>query len=82
MTVRNQNLIPEKIKRRLNSGNTCYHSDQNLLFSRLLSKNTKIRQYETIILPVVSYECETLSLILREEYRLRVLEKRAQRKIY
>jgi hypothetical protein len=38
-TVTNQNLIQEKIKRRLNSGNSCYHSVQNILSSRLLSKN-------------------------------------------
>jgi hypothetical protein len=42
MTVTNQNLIQEEIKRRLNSGNACYHSVQNLLPSRLLSKNLKI----------------------------------------
>jgi hypothetical protein len=36
--VTNQNLIKEKFKRRLNSINTCYHSVQNLLSSRLLSK--------------------------------------------
>jgi hypothetical protein len=48
-TVTNQNLIQEKIKRRLNSGNACYHSVQNLLSSRLLSKNVKIRIYKTII---------------------------------
>jgi hypothetical protein len=42
-TVTNQNLIQEEIKRRLNSGNTCYHSVQNLLSSRLLSKNVKVR---------------------------------------
>jgi hypothetical protein len=30
----NQNLIQEEIKRRLNSGNACYHSVQNLLSSR------------------------------------------------
>jgi hypothetical protein len=42
-SVTNQNLIQEEIKRRLNSGNACYHSDQNLLSSRLLSKNLKIR---------------------------------------
>jgi hypothetical protein len=39
MTVTNQTLIQEEIKRRLNSGNACYHSVQNLLSSRLLSKN-------------------------------------------
>jgi hypothetical protein len=37
-TVRNQNLIQEEIKRRLNSGNVCYHSVQNLLSSRPLGK--------------------------------------------
>jgi sorting nexin-29 len=61
-TVTNQNLIHEEIKRRLNSVNTCYHSVQNLLSSRLLSKNLKIRIYKTIILPVVLYGRETWSL--------------------
>jgi hypothetical protein len=44
-TVRNQNLIQEKVKRRLNSGNACYHSGQNPLSSRLLSKNYSIQNY-------------------------------------
>jgi hypothetical protein len=42
MTVSNQNLIMEKLKRRLNLGNACYHSVQNLLSSHLLSKNVKL----------------------------------------
>jgi hypothetical protein len=42
-TVTSQNLIQEEIKRRLNSGNVCYHSVQSLLSSCLLSKNLKIR---------------------------------------
>jgi hypothetical protein len=58
-TVTNQNLIQEEIKKRLKSGNACYHSVQNLLPSRLLSKNLKIRLYKTVILPVVLYGCET-----------------------
>jgi hypothetical protein len=59
-TVTYQNLIQEEIKRRMSSGNTCYHSVQSLLSSRLLSKNLKMRiYYKTIILPVVLYECET-----------------------
>jgi hypothetical protein len=48
MTATNENLIQEEIKRRLNSGNACYHSVQNLLSSRLLSKNVKIKIYKTI----------------------------------
>jgi hypothetical protein len=39
MTVKNQNLIQEEIKRRLNSGNACYHSVQNLLYFHVLCKN-------------------------------------------
>jgi hypothetical protein len=81
-TVTNQNLIQEKIKRRLNSGNACYHSVQNLLSSRLLSRNLKIRIYMTMILPVVLYGCETWSLTLREEHRLRVFENRVLRRIF
>jgi hypothetical protein len=46
-TVTNQNLIQEDIETRLNSGNACYHSIQNLLSSRLLSKDVKIRIYKT-----------------------------------
>jgi hypothetical protein len=57
MTVTNQNLIQQEIKGRLNSGNACYHSMQNVLSSCLLSKNVKI--YRTIILPVVLYGRET-----------------------
>jgi hypothetical protein len=49
---------------------------QNLLSSRLLAKIVKIRIYETIILPVVLYGCETWSLTLREKHRLRVFENR------
>jgi hypothetical protein len=53
--VTNQNLIQEEIKRRLNSGNACYHSVQNLLSALLQLKNVKVRIYKSIILPVVLY---------------------------
>jgi len=58
-TLTNQNSIPEEIKSRLRSGNAYYHSVQNLLSSRLLPKNLKIKIYRTIILLVVLYGCET-----------------------
>jgi hypothetical protein len=48
----------------------------------LLSKNTKIKVYRTIILPVVLYGCETWSLTLREEQILRVFENRVLRRIF
>jgi len=78
----NQNYIQEKIKSRLKSGNTCYHSMQNILSSSLLSKNLKFKIYRTIILPVVLYGCETWSLTLREERRLSVFENRVLRRIF
>jgi hypothetical protein len=55
-------LIQEEIKWSLNSGNACYHSVQNLLSSRLLSRSVKMRIYKTKILPVVLYGYETWSL--------------------
>jgi hypothetical protein len=55
---------------------------QNLLSSRLLSKNTKIRVYRSVVLPVVLYVCETSSLTLREEQRLRVFESRVLRRVF
>ena len=58
-----------------------YHSVQNLMSSSLLSKNLKITIYRTIILPVVLCGCETWSLTLREERRLRVFENRVLRRI-
>jgi hypothetical protein len=70
----NQNNIHDELKIRLNSWNTCYYSVQNLLSFHLTTKNLKIKIYKTVILPVVLYWCETLSLTLREEHRLRVFE--------
>ena len=55
----NQNSIAEEIKSRLRSGIACYYSVQNILSSRLISKNLKIKMYRTIILHIVFYGCET-----------------------
>ena len=81
-TLRNQNSIQEEFKSRLKSENACYHLVQNLLSTRLLSTNTKIKIYRTIILPVVLYGCETWSPTLREEHRLRVFGNRVLRSIF
>jgi hypothetical protein len=81
MTLTNQNDIRDEIKNRLNLGNACYHSVQNLLSSHLISKNLKIKIYRNVILPVVLYGCETWSLTLGEEHRLRVFENRVLRKM-
>ena len=77
----NQNSIAEEIKSRLKSGKACYHSVQNLLSSRLLSKNLKMKIYRTIIFPVVLYGCGTWSLTPREERKLRFFENMVLRRI-
>jgi len=81
-TLTSKNSIQEEIKSRLKVGNACYYSVQNLLSSSLLSKKLKIKIYRTIILPVVLYGCETWSLTLREERRLRVFENRVLRRVF
>ena len=55
---------------------------QNLLSSRLLSKNLKIKICRTVIFPVVLYGCETWSLTLRDERKPRVFENRVLRRIF
>jgi hypothetical protein len=82
MTVTNQTFIQEETKGRLNSGNACYHAVQNLLSSHLLSKNIKITTYKTITFPVAPDGCETLSLTLRKEHRLRMFENRVLRRVF
>jgi hypothetical protein len=52
------------------------------LSSHWLSKNAKIKAHETIILPVVLYGCETWSLTLREEHKLKVPESRVLSRIF
>jgi hypothetical protein len=81
-TLTNQNDIYYEIKSRLNSENACYYSVQNLLSSRLVSKNLKIRIYRTVILSVMLYGYETWSLIFGEEHRLRVFKNRVLRRIF
>ena len=71
--ITNQNSIQDKIKCTLKARKLMLLV-QILLSSRLLLKNLKIKIYKTIILPVVLYSCETWSLTLREECRLRVFE--------
>jgi sorting nexin-29 len=81
-TLMSRSPIHKEIQSRLKSGNACFHSVQDLLSSGLLSKNTKIRVHKTVVLPVVLYGCETWSLTLRVEQRLRAFENRVLRRIF
>jgi hypothetical protein len=81
-TLTNGNSINEEIKSRLKLGKACYHSVQDLLSYSLLSKNTKIKIYRTVIVLLFLYGCETWSVTLREEHRLRMFENRVLRGIF
>jgi hypothetical protein len=81
-TLTDQNSMHEEIKSRLNSGNACYHSVHSLLSSRLLSRNVMVKIHRSIIVPVVLHGCQTWSLTLGEEHRLRVFENRVLRRIF
>jgi len=80
-SVANQNSINEELRNRFKTRNACYRSVQNLLPSSFVSKYIKIKIYRKVILPFVLYGCETWSLTLREEHRLRVFENRGLRRI-
>jgi hypothetical protein len=73
--------VQEDIKNRLNSGNACDHSVQNLLSSCLLSKNLKTKIYKIIILSAVLYGCEIWSITFREEHRSMVFGNKLPGKI-
>jgi len=81
-TFNKSKFFAEEITSRLRSGSSCYHSVQNLLSSSLLSKNLKTKVYSTIILPVVLYGCETWSLTLQEERKLRVFKNMVLKRIF
>ena len=66
----------------MHTGNACYYSLEIILSFRLLFKTLKVNTHKTIVLPVVLYGCETWSLTLIEENRLRVLENKVLRKIF
>jgi hypothetical protein len=81
MILNKPTYILEEMESRLNLTNACYHSFQNLLFSRLSFKK-RAKVYITVTVPVVLYGCETWSQILRKEHRKRVFQDRVLRKIF
>jgi len=80
----NQNSNHDEIKSRLKSGVLAVIRCGIFIFleSFLLKKNIKIKVHRTIILHVVLSGCETWSLTMREESRLRVFENRMLRRIF
>ena len=58
-TVNTGNSIEEEIKERIVAGNRAHHVHKKLFTSKLISRNIKLRLYNTLIRPIVTYASET-----------------------
>ena len=81
-TVNGNNSIDEEIKRRISLGNKEFYANQDLLKSKLLTKNSKLRMYKTLVRPVVTYACEMWVLKENIKTKLKVFERKVLRRIY
>jgi sorting nexin-29 len=57
--VNGNNSIEEEIKGRISLGNKAFYANQDLFKSKLLTRNSKLGMYKTLVRPVVTYACET-----------------------
>ena len=71
-----------KIKGRISLGNRAFHANQDLFKSELLTKKSKLRMYQTLVRPVVTYARETWVLKENIKTKLRVFERKVLRRIY
>ena len=81
-TLNNQNKIDEEISRRIMKGNKAYFANVKLIKSKLISRQTKMKIYKTLIRPVLTYGAETWTLTSINSNRLRVFERKVIRRIY
>jgi len=51
--------MEEEIKEIIALGNKVYFANKNMFQSRLISKRAKLKLYDTVIRPIVTYSCET-----------------------
>jgi hypothetical protein len=58
-TVNQNNTIEEEIKERITAGNRAFYANQKMLQSKLLSRKSKFKLYQTLIRPTVTYASET-----------------------
>jgi hypothetical protein len=80
--VNGNNSIEEEIKERIFLRNKAYHANQDLFKSKLRSKKSKLRMYQILVRPVVTYACETWVLKENMELKLMVFEMTVLRIIY
>jgi hypothetical protein len=74
--VNKTHKIEEEIQSRIAAGNRAYHAIKKLLTNKLLSKNSKMSVYKTIIRPVVTYGSETCMMNTTHEEKLKIFERK------
>ena len=75
-------MIDNEISERIGSGSRCSYDLQKVLTSRYISRRTKLRVYNVIILPTMFYSCETWTLTKERKRKLEVFENSILRRIY
>jgi hypothetical protein len=71
-----------QIKGRIFLGNKIFYANQDLFKSKLLTKNSKLRMYKTLVRPVVTYACEMWVLKENIKTKVRVFERKVLTRIY
>jgi hypothetical protein len=74
--------MKEEINSRIKQGNITFYANKNLLGNKLLTRKAKIKLCKLVILPVVTYGCETWMMNEVEEEKLRIFERKVLRKIF
>jgi hypothetical protein len=77
-----QNSTEEEIKERILMGNKAFHVNAALFTSKLISKSAKLKLYNSVIKPVVTYACETWVLREYSKEKLLAFERKILRKMY
>jgi hypothetical protein len=80
--VKGNNSVEEEMKSRISVGNEAFYANQDLFKSKLLTRNSKLRMYKTLVRPVVTYVCERWVLKENIKTKLRVFERKVLRRIY
>ena len=78
----NTNNNNKCITERIMMGNKAYYANRQLFNSSLISRNSKLQIYRTLVRPVITYGSESWILTMEEERALAVFERKILRKIY
>ena len=80
--VNNNNNTGEEITRRINLANCCLFGLGSIIRSKLLSRNTKLLIYKTLVPPVLMYRSQAWTLSSDEQQKLSVFERKVLRMIF